>query len=522
MSRKRSVDYVIVGAGSSGCVVANRLSANSACTVLLLEAGQWDNRPDISRVDAMSVLALLNSDWSSQMDWGYVTEPEPGLKNRRIPVARGRVVGGCSSINALMWVRGSRFDYDSWSSFGNTGWAFNEILPYFKRAEDYDGAASTFRGVGGPLSVRKLQDPSPIAQAFLAATQDLGYSAPDLDYNGPEQEGFGFYYQTTRTRDGRRCSTATAYLHPYRNRANMWVKAGAQATRLHLDRGRVAEVEYLQDGQLQSVIVDGEVILSCGAFETPKLLMISGIGRSKELEKHGIKCRHDLSGVGQNLQDHLFVPVCYQSSRQHPAGALISEAGLFTRTPHGTHCKSSDLQLAFGPVKFLPEGTPAAQWEGPGFTFAPAALHPQSRGEVTLRDSDPLSSAIVRANYLTAEADLDSLIYGVNLARELAQSSRFNNFRGDELGLGEQVKSDSEVRQFVRANATTLWHPVGTCRMGNDSNAVVNSDLQVHGVDGLRIADASIMPDIVSGNTNAACVMIGEKTAALIEESHRR
>lgn len=519
MASKRTVDYVVVGAGSAGCVVANRLSADENCTVLLLEAGGWDDRPEIHKVDAASVLALLSADWSGSLDWKYRTLAEPGLNNRSVAVARGRVVGGCSSINALMWVRGNRWDYDNWSSRGSSGWAFRDVLPYFKRAEDYDGGASAFRGAGGPLSVRSLGDPSPIAEAFVAGAQELGYYAADTDYNGATQEGFGFFYQTTRTRDGRRASTAEAYLRPSRSRGNLLIETGARATRVLLRGSRACGVEYVRDGQRHSVGVEREVVLSAGAFETPKLLMLSGVGPAEQLDKHGIGCHHNLPGVGQNLQDHLFLPVCFESRRDHPHGAMLSEAGLFTRTSGNAGSGSPDLQFTFGPVKFLPAGAPTDQQAGPGFTFAPVGIRPVSRGTVTLRDHDPSSTLAVRANYLAADADADVLVYGLGLARDIASTQAFDDFRGAELGPGEHLRNNSELRDFVRANATTLWHPVGTCRMGTDPLAVVDPELRVHGLEGLRVADASIMPEIVAGNTNAACVMIGERAADLLKKS---
>jgi len=529
MAPAASVDYVVVGAGSSGSVLANRLSADPGRTVLLLEAGDWDDRPEIHRVDAGSVLALLTSEWSPQLDWGYATEPEQQLGGRTVPVARGKVVGGSSSVNALMWVRGNPADYDRWSHQGNPGWAFEDVLPYFKRAESYagPGAGSPLRGGDGPVHVRALDEPSPIARAFVRAAGELGYASDAMfDYNGPQQHGNGFFYQTTRTGANRRSSTATAYLSPALDRPNLRVEVRAQATRLVMAERRVVGIEYLQDGELHSVEVGREVIVSAGAFESPKLLMLSGIGPAQHLKEHGIAAVQDLPGVGKNLQDHVFVPVCYEARQEHPAGALLSEAGLFTHTggsPEVAECgqfPSPDLQFTFGPVKFLPPTASPEQWEGPGFTFAPIALLPESRGEVRLRSDDPSATAEVRANYLESEADLEVLLHGLKLARELARTGAFDALRGEELAPGEQVREDADLREYIRANASTLWHPVGTCRMGEDGNSVVDAELRVHGIEGLRVADASIMPEIVAGNTNAACVMIGEKAADLILNSH--
>ncbi|MBP0456305.1 GMC family oxidoreductase [Streptomyces montanisoli] len=534
----RSADYVVVGAGSSGAVVASRLSADPSRTVVLLEAGDQDTRPELRRTDAASVIGLLTSDWSPRIDWGYATEAEPGLDGRVVPVARGKVLGGSSSVNALMWVRGHRDDYDRWSREGNTGWSFDEVLPYFRRAENYAQAptGSVDRGTRGPVRVRDLDDPSPVARSFVAATRELGFGAgagassgtEGFDYNGAQQEGGGFFYQTTRTPDNERSSTASAYLAPVADRPNLRVEVRAQVTRLLFTGVRVTGVEYVQDGVRHTVGVEQEAIVSAGAFESPKLLMLSGVGPAAHLREHGLPVVRDLPGVGENLQDHPFVPLCHQALHEHPAGALLSEAGMFTHTAAGAAAAgftgaaepgrptSPDLQFTFGPIKFLPPTASAELWEGPGFTFAPILLHPASRGSVRLRGADPADTAVVRANYLQRQVDVEVLAEGLTLARELAARTAFDGIRGPELAPGKAVTGRKELRAFIRANTSTLWHPVGTCRMGDDPMAVVDAELRVHGIDGLRIADASIMPHIVSGNTNAACVMIGEKAADLI------
>ncbi|MGV9252855.1 GMC family oxidoreductase [Streptomyces sp. NPDC003697] len=521
MSTDEVFDFVVVGSGSGGAAVAHRLSADGRFTVLLLEAGGMDDRPEIHRADAASVLSLLTSEWSPGIDWGYVTEPEKGLEGREVPIARGRVLGGSSSINALMWVRGNRADYDAWAALGNPGWSYDDVLPYFRRSETYTGPASTpgLRGDSGPVSVRALQDPSPVARAFVTAAGGKDPSA-GFDYNGAVQEGEGFFYQTIRTEDNARSSSATAYLDTVINRPNLYIQVGAQASRLVIEDRRTLGVSYVQNGTLRSARARKEVVVSAGAFETPKLLMLSGIGPAEHLAEFGIPVVQDLPGVGRNLQDHPFVPVCFEAVEEHPADALLSEAGLFTRTPAAAPGGSPDLQFTFGPVKFLPPEAPADQWVGPGFTFAPIALLPRSRGEVRLADTDYRHPARVQANYLQDEADLDVLVHGVRLARKLADHSAFDHVRGVELSPGPDVVDDNAVRAFVRANASTLWHPVGTARMGTGPDAVVDARLRVHGIDGLRVADASVMPRIVAGNTHAPTVMIGEKAADLIAQSH--
>jgi choline dehydrogenase len=512
-------DYVVIGAGSSGCVVANRLSENPSCTVLVVEAGGWDTRQEIHEVSLASTLALWNADWHTSIDWGYETAPQEHLAGRRIPIARGKVVGGCGSINALMWVRGNPGDYRRWAESGAKGWSFDEVLPYFQRCENYLGSPSNWRGLAGPITIWEHANLTPVARAFLHATRELGYGATDRDYNGPVQEGFGFPYQANRTRSGSRCSTATGYLHPILDRTNLAVLTCAQATRLVFRDDKVAEVEYLEDGQLQSVVVGEGVVVCGGTFETPKLLMLSGIGPAAQLKAHDLNCRHDSPAVGQNLQDHLFLGVVYASKLANPEAELISEVGLFARTAVQDAFSPPGLQMTFGTGKFLPLNSAPDHASGPGFTFGPVLIQPKSRGQVRLASADPRHNTEVQPCYLSDPADADVLVEGIELARRLAHSTAFAEFRGAELAPGARLTTGRELRGFVASAATTIWHPVGTCRMGSDDNSVVDSTLRVRGTENVWVADASVMPSITAGNTHAPSVMIGERAAEFIKET---
>jgi choline dehydrogenase len=528
MSEQQTFDYVVVGAGSAGCVVAARLSEDPECSVLLLEAGSDDDRAELHRVDLPTLLDLWTAPWARELDWGYVTEEDLSLGGRRIPVMRGKVIGGCSAVNALMWVRGNPADYARWKGLGNKGWGYEDVLPHFMRAERYRPGDPAYRGRSGPITVHEFREATPVAQAFVAAAVDAGFRAPGTadkgtdhtgpDYNGPTQDGFAFYYQVNLTDAGERCSAAVGYLRPIAGRPNLTIATNARATKVMVECGRAVGVRYRKAQKELIARARAEIVLCAGAFETPKLLMLSGIGPAEHLARHGLRCLEDLPGVGRNLQDHLFVPVCYQSRTENPPAKLISEAGLFARTRQAAPGDPPDLQLTFGAAKFLPADAPDAYQAGPGFTIGPVLLAPRSRGQVRLAADDPLAPAVVDSRYLSHDADVDILVDGIELAREIAAAPGLAGFRGEELGPSRRLAGRAALRRFVRANASTLWHPAGTCRMGTDEDAVVDPVLRVHGVDGLRVADASIMPVIVSGNTNAPCVMIGEKAAELIRE----
>jgi len=503
------VDYVVVGAGSSGCVVTHRLVLGDPdATTLLLEAGGPDDHPDIH--DPRSVLKL----WGSDLDWKYTTEPQGGLNGRRLMISRGKVLGGCSSIYAMLYVRGNRRDFDHWNYLGNQGWSYAQVLPLFKKSESFLPGASDYHGGEGPLSVTPIPDPSPVAVAFTQAVTELGYGGPDWDFNGPQQEEGGGLYQVTITPAGQRASTAVAFLKPVLSQPNLQVQTHAQVTRILLEGSRAVGVEYLKDGRLNHVRAHREVILCAGAFDSPRLLMLSGLGPAAELGKFGIPVVVDLPGVGQNLQDHLLLPLIFTSKTELPIPTFIAEAGLFVRTRPGIEQSSPDLQYHFsaGIPAFIP---PQLGITDPTFFFVPILAQPHSRGRVGLHSRDPLAPPLLDPQYLSCEADVRVFLTGIQLAREIAQTQAFQPFTKAEITPGIHT-SEAEQRQFIRNVASTVWHPVGTCKMGWDALAVVDPELRVHGVEGLRVADASVMPTITSGNTNAACLMIGEKAAALI------
>lgn len=512
MDAADSFDFVVVGAGSAGCVLAHRLVTGSDARVLLLEAGGPDTRPEIHREQLSSTLSL----WApGELDWGYATEPEPGLAGRSIPVLRGKVWGGCSSVNAMLHVRGNRRDYDGW---GVPGWSYREVLPYFKRSEDYEGGASEYRGTGGPLGVIRHADPTPVSQRLFAAGPQVGLrdAGPDFDYNAAEQEDTVFYYQANKTRSHERCSTAVAYLRPVLDRPNLTVRSRATATRILFEGGRAVGVEYVQDGRTRQARAEHEVIVSGGSYESPHLLLRSGIGDADELRRHGIDVVADLPGVGRNLQDHMILGVAYLSREEHPfEPTLIAETGFFTRTRGGDG--SPDLQMKFGGLKFV---DPAHDQEGPGFTFAPVLVQPRSTGSVALHPADPARNLVLRPNYLSDPADVETFLHGIELARALARTDALADVVKTEIAPGPQVTSRADLTDFVRRGAATLWHPVGTCALGEGEQSVVDPELRVHAVTGLRVADASVIPRIVAGNTNAACVMIGEKASDLVLAAH--
>ncbi|NEO77413.1 choline dehydrogenase [Moorena sp. SIO4G3] len=523
-------NYIIVGAGSAGCVLANRLTENPNTRVLLLEAGKPDRERSIHIPIAFRALSR------TEYDWSYYTQPQSNLNNRKLFWPRGKVLGGCSSINAMIYIRGHRWNYDHWHELGNKGWSFSEVLPYFKKAENQERGASEYHGTDGPLNVANLRYTNPLSQAFVEAATEIGLENTK-DFNCPEPEGVGFYQVTQK--NGKRHSTAVAYLKPCRHRANLTIRTGAQVTRLLLDGTRVTGVEYILDGgatEIEKLTTtsghQGEVILCGGAINSPQLLMLSGIGPADHLKALGIPVVVNLPGVGQNLQDHLWAGVVYECTqpitleganttgnllkyllfKRGPLTSNIAEAGGFVKTT--PDLTKPDLQLHFAPV-FLSRQN-VKPMEGNYFTLFATLLHPQSRGYIRLSSPNPLVAPLIQPNYLTDQTDLQVLLTGIKLCRQILQASAFETFRGEELFPGTQVEQLDEIATYIRDSAGTLYHPVGTCKMGNDPMAVVNSRLQVHSIEGLRVVDASIMPTIVGGNTNAPTIMIAEKAADLL------
>ena len=526
-----SFDYIIVGAGSAGCVLANRLSESPRNKVLLLEAGGRDWNPWI-HIPVGYFKTICHPDLS----WGYETEPDPGIDGRSIVWPRGRVLGGSSSINGTLYVRGQAEDYDHWRQLGNTGWSFEDVLPFFRLSEDYEKGGDAFRATGGPLGVEEISDRRPACEAYLAACREAGYR-DNPDYNGAKQDGLG-YYQTT-IRRGRRSSTAVAFLRPAKRRPNLHVITRALATRIVVQDGRATAVSYSKGGEDREARADVEVVLSGGSINSPQLLQLSGIGAGDHLRDLGIPVIHELPDVGQNLQDHFQVRAVYELDRLNSLntdvrspikkmlmgaqyiltrrGPLTISAGqgfLFARTR--PELATPDIQFFFAP---LSTGNPGEGLHAyAGVTVAIGQLRPESRGDVMIQSRDPSVHPRIRPNYLSEEIDRETTIAGLKLSRVIADKPAFAQYVKREVDPGPDYTSDEELLAFARARGGTIYHPSGTCRMGGDDRAVVDPRLRVRGIQGLRVTDCSIMPKIVSGNINAAAIMIGEKAAAMILE----
>jgi choline dehydrogenase len=522
-------DYVIVGAGSAGCVLAHRLSTDPSNRVLLLEAGGHDDSPLIHTPAMMAFLP------DSRYDWRYRTVPQAHCNMRRFAWPRGRTLGGSSSINYMIYVRGHAADYDQWRRLGNEGWSYDDVLPIFKRSEHNERLDDRFHGRGGPLNVADHRLRHPLSEMFVAAAVNAGVPH-NPDFNGAAQDGCGFYQLTQK--DGARLSTASAFLRPAMERENLTVLTNALAARVRFAGRRALGVDYVCRGRSASAEAAREVILCGGAINSPHLLLLSGVGPAADLRALGVDVVLDLPGVGQNLQDHLGTFVRYEitrpislygatpeqlaaaqaqyvSTRQGALTSNVAEAGLFLRTDASR--ETPNLQGFFLPYCLTEAPLEAFQPYCHGISFAFYVTRPASRGYIALASADPLDAPLIDPAYLSDPADMSQFVAGMRLARRLLTGTPLADIVGRELGPGAEAQSDTELATYIRDRASgTLFHPVGTCKMGTDAGAVVDATLKVHGLDGLRVVDASIMPTLVAGNTNAPTIMIAEKAAELI------
>ncbi|HET6184157.1 MAG TPA: choline dehydrogenase [Acetobacteraceae bacterium] len=527
-------DYIIVGAGSAGCVLANRLTHDPNCRVLLLEAGPRDRHLYIDMPAGFA--KLMNN---PRFNWCFETEPDPNVDNRRIPIPRGKTLGGSSSINGMLYVRGNPLDYETWAQLGNRGWSYEAVLPYFKKSEHYEGKGGEARGRGGLLNVAEMRENNEVCDAFIAAGVAEGFPR-NPDYNSGDQEGFG-YFQVTQ-KNGRRWSTARAFLDPARARRNLRIETEAQATDLILEGARCVGVRYRQHGQKREARCGGEVILAAGAVKSPHLLELSGIGQPELLSSLGIEVRHALPGVGENYRDHyaprmnwrvkLRVTLNEQTRGLYLArevaryfimqrGVLTYTAGIaygFIRTR--PELEVPDVQYHFAHASYASAASRILDRE-PGMTMTVYQCRPESKGSIHAKSADPMESPAIRPNFLAEEVDRRVLIDGMKIGRRIINNPAMDRYRAYEMNPGEAVQTDDEWLAFARANGQTTYHVIGTCKMGQDRMAVVDERLRVLGITGLRVADASVMPTMVSGNTNAAVIMIAEKAADMIREDAR-
>jgi choline dehydrogenase-like flavoprotein len=533
-SESSEFDYVIVGAGSAGCVLANRLSADGRNSVLLLEAGPRDTNPWIHIPLGYGKLFKEKT-----VNWMYQTEPEPGLDGRQVFQPRGKVLGGSSSINGLLYVRGQHEDYDRWRQHGNAGWGYDDVLPYFKKAENQARGADEFHGVGGPLPVSDLGHPDPLSAAFIAAAAETGIPL-NPDFNGATQEGAGFFQTTSRR--GRRASTAVAYLRPAKARRNLKVETAALAQRIRFEGRRAAGVEYHKGGAVLTARARKEVLISSGAYNSPQLLQLSGVGPAELLRQHGIDVVHEAPGVGNDLQDHMQVrlvmrcsqPITvndvvnspirkiltglqYAAFRTGPLTISAGTAGAFFKT--SPRLATPDIQIHFIPFSTDRMGEKLHPFSG--FTATVCQLRPESRGSLRIKSADPSAPPAIHINYLATETDRAAFIDGIRILRRILAAPALKPFTVEEVYPGPKVTSDEDVLSYCRRTGATVYHPTSTCRMGNDPLAVVDQRLRVRGLGALRVVDASVMPDLMSGNTNAPTIMIAEKASDMILQDAR-
>lgn len=528
-------DFIIVGAGSAGATLAARLSENPAHSVCLIEAGKKDKNPLIHIPFGLSLLARVKG-----IGWGYATAPQAELDNRELHWPRGKTLGGSSSINAMCYIRGAKQDYDLWQSLGADGWDWDSVLPYFIKSENQQHGPSEYHGDKGPLSVSDLRHTDVLSKSFVKAASEVGENTVS-DFNGPEREGLGFYQVTQQ--GGQRCSSAKAYLSSALSRPNLTVLTETLVEKIVIEDKVAKGVKLSKNGQFLTIGANKEVIVSSGAINTPQVLMLSGIGPKQHLAEQGIDCEVDLPGVGQNLQDHLDAIIQHRCDAKEgyavAFGALpkyiksffqylfnrnglfssnIAEAGGFVKTKHAKDI--ADIQYHFLPAILLDHGRKTAF--GYGYGVHICCLYPKSRGEISLHSADPSHPALIDPKYLEHDDDKKVMIDGVKKAREILATKEFEQYNSREIGPGPEAQSDEEILAFIRKRAETIYHPIGTCKMGNveDSTTVVDPQLRVKGIQGLRVVDASVMPTLVGGNTNAPTIMIAEKAADLIKQQY--
>jgi len=531
-------DHVVIGSGSAGGVIATRLSEDPTVRVLVLEAGGTDDKYFYRRPGALGLVYQVPQ-LKKAADWGYHTVPLSGLDDRRMPYTRGRIVGGCSTVNGMLYVRGHRDNYDRWAALGCEGWSWDEMLPLFRRSEGHEEGANDAHGAEGPLQVTRQRHCSVVSEAWVEAASAVTGAPIVPDFNTGDNEGLGIYQQTCANR--RRSSVSVAFLHPaLAERPNLELRTGCLVANLIVEQGRVVGVRYQRDGQVEEVRAEREVILSAGAIGSPQILQLSGIGAPDRIRELGIEVVHELAGVGENLHDHLYCPLRYEATRDtgHTStaphflwgmfrdyffnqgwfGETFLEGGGFVKTdPSQPRANLQYLTIPWAyPEPNDDEGQDTAISKVPSFTMMPILLYPKSRGSVRIQSADPNDAPAIDPAFLVEPEDMEVLLHGVKQSREIAATDPVRKYLRAEAFPGPQVQSDDALRAHIRLASKTVYHPVGTCKMGVDADAVVDPQLRLRGLEGLRVADASVMPEIVGGNTNAPTIAIGEKAADLI------